>query len=281
LAITGVVFVLLVLLTAWSLVGYLTAPRHHDVGPPPRNMPVQDVAFESDSGSRIHGWYVTRTENAPAILLVHGLHGDRTWMMTRAGILLNAGYAILAIDLSAHGESEGEGITFGWREHHDVTAAVRFLREIKGHERVGAIGESLGGASIVMGDRSQRLDAVVLEMVFRDLDSAVHDRVARWLGSWGASIIAPLLTVQGPRRMGFAADDLRPIERIGDLDAPVFVMGGDRDAHTPTEDTRALYEAARGPKELWLVPGAIHTNLQAQARDAYAERVLAFFAEHL
>jgi uncharacterized protein len=281
LAVAGALSSLAVLLTAWLLVGHLIAPRHHEIGPAPRNMPVQDVSFDSESGSRIHGWYVTRRTDNPAVLLLHAIHGDRTWMMTRAGMLLNAGYAILAIDLSAHGESQGEGITFGWREHHDVTAAVRYLREVKGHARVGAIGESLGGAAIVMGDRSEHLNAVILEMVFMDLDSAVFDRVAQWLGPWGATIIAPLLTGQGPRRLGFASDELRPIDRVGDLASPVFVMGGECDAHTPSEDTRALFDAAQGPKELWIVPGAIHANLHAQARAAYNERVLAFLAKHL
>jgi fermentation-respiration switch protein FrsA (DUF1100 family) len=42
-----------------------------------------------------------------------------------------------------------------------------------------------------------------------------------------------------------------------------------------------LYEAAGEPKELWLLEGAGHCDAYFADREAYCERVAAFFEEHL
>jgi hypothetical protein len=42
-----------------------------------------------------------------------------------------------------------------------------------------------------------------------------------------------------------------------------------------------LYEAAGDPKGLWLVEGAGHCETYFLDREAYCDRVAAFFEEHL
>jgi fermentation-respiration switch protein FrsA (DUF1100 family) len=42
-----------------------------------------------------------------------------------------------------------------------------------------------------------------------------------------------------------------------------------------------LFDAAAGPKQLWLVPGARHEDLREFAPADYEQRVLAFLAEYL
>jgi len=42
-----------------------------------------------------------------------------------------------------------------------------------------------------------------------------------------------------------------------------------------------LYDAATGPKEFWLVPGAGHADGQKTHPDEYRERVLRFFRIYL
>ena len=58
-------------------------------------------------------------------------------------------------------------------------------------------------------------------------------------------------------------------------------LGGASDTRVLPEDTRRLYDAARGPKDLWLVPGADHEDLQAVAPREYESRVLAFLNRYL
>ncbi len=63
--------------------------------------------------------------------------------------------------------------------------------------------------------------------------------------------------------------------------APVFIINGTNDRHTPLERARALYDRAAQPKQFWAVEGAVHEDLHAFAGREYEARVLAFLSRHL
>ncbi|MBN1585956.1 MAG: hypothetical protein JW937_00830, partial [Candidatus Omnitrophica bacterium] len=46
-------------------------------------------------------------------------------------------------------------------------------------------------------------------------------------------------------------------------------------------DAQALYDAARGPRQLWLVPGAAHLEGFALYPQDYEQRVVEFFNRYL
>ena len=265
---------------AWWLGGVLYAPNLHPVGPPPAGLGARAVSFQSLSGAPVAGWLIPGRGDA-AVLLMHGSGGDRRSMLGRARLLHDAGYTVLTIDLQANGESPGEHETVGYRESLDARAALDYLRTVIGARRVGVIGFSLGGAAALLGPYGPLpADALVLEAVYPTIEEAVADRIRIRFGPW-SGWLHRLFTWQTGPRLGIASSDLRPIERIGALRAPVFVIGGGADRHTPPTETARLYAAAPEPKCLWLVPGAAHGDLQVAAPEEYRERVLAFFREFL
>ena len=131
-------------------------------------------------------------------------------------------------------------------------------------ERVGAIGASLG----------------VLEAVYPTIEEAIADRLRIWLGPPGPSL-APLLTWRLRPQTGVAAEELRPIDRVGQLHVPLLVLAGEADRHTTLAESRRLLAAAPAPKALWVVPRAPHGDLHASAPAEYERRILAFFGQHL
>jgi uncharacterized protein len=60
----------------------------------------------------------------------------------------------------------------------------------------------------------------------------------------------------------------------------VLVMSGDRDRHTPIEETRRLYEAAIPPRRLAVFEGAGHVDLLAASPGLYEKTVANFLHEH-
>lgn len=266
--------------TLWWLGGRIMAPNPHPVGPPPVDLPVRPVAFRSLSGAPVHGWLIPGAGDA-AVLLMHGSGGDRASMLGRARLLHQAGYTVLTIDLQANGESPGTQETIGFLESLDAHAAVDYLRTAAGARRVGVIGFSLGGAAALLGPRGPvAADALVLEAVYPTIEEAIADRIRLRLGSWSGWLY-PLFSWQIRPRLGIAPADLRPIERIGAIAAPVLIVGGAEDRHTTPAETRRLYAAAPALKRLWLVPGAAHQDFYATAPEAYRQQVLGFLAETL
>jgi fermentation-respiration switch protein FrsA (DUF1100 family) len=250
--------------------GYLfVCPLRTTIGPPPAALGGTAITFVSRSGATLRGWYAPGEPGRGAIVLVHGIHADRRFMLPRALFLHRAGYAVLLFDLQAHGESTGDRITFGVKEGLDVESALDLIGTKAPGERVGVIAVSLGGAAALLGPRPLAVDALVLESVFPTIVQATRNRVG--------SFFTPLLLWQLRPRLGLGANDLRPIEHIGRVRASVFVMAGDADRWTTPEESRAMFAAAPEPKEFWLVPGAAHEDLYAVAGTEYEQRILAFF----
>jgi len=201
-------------------------------------------------------------------------------MVSRAEFLHRQGYAVLLIDFQAHGASPGRQITFGDRESRDVVAALEYLLRSVPGEHLGVIGVSLGAAAFVLADNRPPVDAVVLESMYPTIEQAVTDRLKFHLGSWGP-LLQPILLMQIQPRLGIDPDRLRPIDRVGKIGAPLLMISGTRDEHTPIEETKALFAAAAAPKELWSVDGAAHVNLHRFAGAEYERRVSEFLKRYL
>jgi fermentation-respiration switch protein FrsA (DUF1100 family) len=214
------------------------------------------------------------------VVVLHGVRSNREGVANRVELLHDAGYAVVAPDLQAHGESGGEQITFGYRERFDAEAAVAFARSQFPGQPVGVIGVSLGGAAAALAGSDLDADAVVLEAVYPDIESATRNRLRIRAGGVGASL-SPVLLAQLPLRTGVQTADLRPVEAVGTLGAPVLVVAGTQDRHTTPADTERLYEAAHTPKAIWWVRGAAHVDFLDYAPEQYRAHVLGFLREHL
>ncbi len=250
------------------------------LGPPPAELHAERVAFPSSSGATIRGWFTRGRPGAGAVLLLHGIGASRLDMADRARFLAAAGYSVLLIDFRGHGESSDARPTYGALESQDARAALGFLRAATPGERVGVIGISMGGAAALLGPAPLAVDALVLESVYPSIDAAVRDRLHAWLGPLGDAIFPGAMSWLFPRD-GVTPRQLRPIDRIGRLTAPVFVLTGTADPYTPLSEARALFERAPEPKEFWAVARAAHEDLHAFTPVEYEERVGAFLARHL
>ena len=155
-------------LTKLMLVGART-PRRQT--PTDAGLEYESVSFPATDGVKLSGWFIPHEGDGPgpAIVFLHG------WLWNRLGnvagrvpfvdhdveflpaakALHDAGYHVLLFDLRHHGES-GRGrapITYGPRETRDYVGAVNYLRsrpDVDG-ERIGAIGTSMGGNTVIMG----------------------------------------------------------------------------------------------------------------------------------
>jgi hypothetical protein len=96
-----------------------------------------------------------------------------------------------------------------------------------------------------------------------------------------APLVTPLLFWQLRSRLHLEREDLEPIRSIGQLATPVLIAAGSEDQHTTLSETEALYDAARDPKELWIVTGAKHQDLLRFDSSGYEAHVLKFLTQRL
>lgn len=251
-------------------------PPHGPIARPPAFgalAALLDVTFSSAKGAQLRGWMLP-SRNGATIIMTHGSEGDRRQLLPQASMLSERGYGVLLFDWPGHGESSGR-VVWGDGERLALAAAIDFVAAQAGHDgaRIGALGFSMGGAIVAqVAAYDSRLRAVVLEGTFAD---AVEQ--TRYM--YGRSGIV----LQWPARLGdwWAGMDLaamRPIDAVGAIaPRPLLLIGGAQDPVVPAWMVRHLYDAARDPKEIWIVPDAGHGEYQRLAAEEYAARIGAFF----
>lgn len=267
-------------LSVYWVGGQLAAPAPREVGALPDDLPGRALKVISPAAGVLKGWLVPGRRAGGAVLLLHGLRASRLDMLGRARFLHAQGYTVMLFDSRAHGESGGQRITFGYLESLDARALLGTLRQAAPGERIGVIGVSLGGAAVLLGPQPLGVSALVLEAVYPTLEEAIDNRLAIRLGALGPPL-APLLTVQIRPRLGFGVEDLRPIDSVDRVGAPLLVIAGTEDRHTTVAQSRRLFARAQAPRAMWEVAGAGHVDYHRAAPTDYEARVGGFLARHL
>lgn len=267
-------------------VARLTEPASVSIGPPPEALTgARPVDIPSASGSTLKGWWIAGGQGAGAVVLMHGVRSNRLSLVERARALSARGHAVLLFDFQAHGESPGACVTFGALEAFDAEAAVRFVRQAAPDERIGAVGQSLGGAAALLGPRPLPVDALVIEAVYPDIATAIANRISSRLGApvgpFVVDLLGPVWRAALKQFCGIDASMLRPADRIEGATAPILIASGELDDRTNIADAREMFSRAREPKAFWEVAGAGHVDLERFSPDAYWSRVSPFLAERV
>ena len=261
---------------SWKVASQLVAPNQYSIGPAPDGLPAETIRLKSQSGCEIVGWNIRAKESKGVVILLHGMRGSRLSMLKRAKFLHRAGYSIVMVDLQAHGESQGEYITVGHLEKHDVAATVKFAKKSYPNQKIGIIGVSLGGAAALLASTLE-IDAMVLESVYPNIRAAIQNRVQAQLGLF-AKVPSEILLLQLKYRLGISTDELRPEEKLSQVTCPILIISGANDPHTTAQETERMYELVNSPKEIWLIERAGHEDLHLHSSNKYEKRILAFLS---
>lgn len=280
LVMAGIALLAIPAILLFASVTYLTAPYPAAVGEAPPDLAARRITIPLDGEATVAGWYTSGKPDAGAVLLLHGIKSNRKSQIERIRVFAAEGYSVLAIDLPSHGESTGSHVTFGHDESRAVIAAVTYLRSQNPTARIGVVGQSLGGASAALAGRDLDADAVVLEAVFGDIETATANRLHNYLGFAG-DLAAPLLVTAAGWRLALSPDDLAPARAIANVKGAVMIIAGEADIRATPQDGRRIFDATHEPKEFWLVPAAGHLDYLRFAPDAYRAHVLPFLRRHL
>jgi len=236
----------------------------------------QSVAFSTADGIRLSGWYIPARADA-AVVLLPGAGETRTAVLGQAAVLARHGYGALLVDTRGHGRSAGHAMDFGWWGDRDLAAAVSFLARQPGIRagKIAVLGESMGGEQALAAAGSDpRVRAVVAEgaegQQLADRDWRPHDitgiidRGMEWVQYTAAGLLSG-----APRPMSIP-DSIRAA-----APRPMLIIAGGTSADEPAA-ARWFQAASPATVQVWIVPGAGHTQGLATAPRAWEARVTGF-----
>ena len=232
------------------------------------------------AGMTVRGDLHIPSPGMPCVVLCHGLesHKDTVKWRTFAHKLTDSGLAVLRFNFRGCGEglerSDGafEDTTLTSRVQ-DLKAALDFLgtQDID-HDRVAAIGSSLGGAVVIAAD-DPRLRVLALLAT------------PAWLGMLDPSPSAEfLLLPSGQRLHRHFSEDAKRYDLPSALARqrkPVLVLHGSNDQLVPVEQAHTLYACAAQPKHLSIIADGDHSFHQPEQLEQVMESAIGWVRQHL
>jgi dipeptidyl aminopeptidase/acylaminoacyl peptidase len=241
----------------------------------------EEIEFAAADGNTLRGWFVPGAAGARAgIVSVHGAGGDRRGFLRHLPIFHEAGYPVILFDCRDHGISDatGLGLSFGVREHEDISSAVDWMKQEQGVERIAVIGTSQGGGSVLIAAAlDPDIDAVISENPFTNLSDLLRDTDSD-AGS-PPDLLSPLIAWFTMWRAGGLAVP-SPLEATPNISPrPLLLMHGTADQLIPYSHSEQLHSVAGQPAELWIAQDARHAQLIDRYPEEYKKRLMAFLEQ--
>jgi pimeloyl-ACP methyl ester carboxylesterase len=189
---------------------------------------IMDFKIKTSDGVKIAGtFYESKADNPAGIVLLHMLNRDRRDWDSFARALQASGYAVVAIDLRGHGDSDLDWRDFADKDFRkmveDVDVAVKYLKKQGiASDKISLIGASIGA------------------------------NVALEYASQNGNVRSLVLLSPGVDYRGLRAD-----EAIEEYDGPVLIVASEEDVYS-TQSSQILFEKAVGEKKLEVLKNAGH-----------------------
>jgi alpha-beta hydrolase superfamily lysophospholipase len=281
----GALFCLILAVTEWGA-WMLVAPRRRlggaEADASPETALSEPIEACTADGLRLAGiWYpsVSAPSSGRTAIVIHGFAEDPRAFRDRALALANRGWSAAAIDLRAHGASEGEHTSFGGREWDDLRAWIAVLAARVGPGMtLAAWGRSMGAAIALRAaakDEDSRIAALVLEAPYHDLEAAIGVMLRRFRIPW-PRLLTRLIARRAERLAGVSLTRPRPLDLAPRVAVPTLIVHGSNDGLVALADAQRLADAFPTRVQVIEVTGARHTDILDVGGSDLLDRIVAF-----
>lgn len=244
----------------------------------------EKVEVKTQDGLTLRGWLIPRGSEK-TVIVVHGYTSckwDEWYMKPVIDILARNNFNVAVFDMRAHGESDGDKTTLGYREVDDIGSIVNYLKERGLAKSLGIIGYSMGGAITLMSlARYEELKAGVADSPYIDIRASGR----RWIERVGAPLryillaSYPLIMRLTASRAGASPEKLVMYQYARSITKPLLMVAGRQDDLVAIDEIRRFYEEVRKVNnnvELWETSSKHVSAIQDYPRE-YEERIVSFF----
>ena len=186
-------------------------------------------------------------------------------------------------DQRAHGESEGDTITFGVRERLDCLAWARYAARRMGPDTpIFLWGISMGAATVLMASDlplPETVRGIVADCGYDTPAGIVKKTIRR--RRWPLFPLYPFTALGARLFGGFHITETSALDCVGRARLPILLIHGEADHVVPCDMARSLRDACASQVELLTVPGADHGISWYVDMPAYQNALLRFMKKHM
>ena len=230
---------------------------------------LRDVTIVND-GFKLWGEY-TDLGNKKAVIIVPGRSEGLVYGYYFARPYAESGYNVLCIDQRAHGRSDGKYNSVGFKEHRDLIAWAKMLREELGIQEIVLHGICIGASCCMFASTAENgkelFDGMVVEGMYPCFYESLKNHAIRFKQPVFPTM--PLLTAFMKLHTGA---DIRfgPQNIIDQLDKPLLMIHSKEDTYSLPHTAKELYEKCGSSQKqlVWFERGE-HSHLRITDTEKY------------
>lgn len=221
---------------------------------------VKSIYFITNGGLKLEAWEFPVDGSRGTVALFHGHGGKKSSLLPEAAVFNKLGFNTILLDFRAHGGSEGNTCTIGFKESEDVKLVYDYL-VAKGEKNIIFYGMSMGASTIIksINDYSISPAKIILDMPFGALSNAVEGRLK--IMGLPAEPLGTMLTFWGGIQNGFWAFNHKPYKYARKISCPVLLQRGKLDPRVTQEETDKIFDNIISPKTNLIYETAAHESL--------------------
>jgi pimeloyl-ACP methyl ester carboxylesterase len=236
-----------------------------------------DIHFKSDDGADLYGWLIHGKAGYPGLIIAHDFRSNRSEVLGKLEGLITSlnkeGYFIFLFDFRGHGNSSSKS-SLGVRESADLEAALKaILKYGQVERRVGVLGIGMGAvAACKAGKVADEVKLIILDSIYESIPAKSSETIfTGWKFIEPARPVIIQATDWNMRLLlGVPTTELKLEEELPLL-YPRAVVFVEKKPLRP--EAKALYDAAREPKELIQLEETAAGDLLGDPRKAYEMQI--------
>jgi uncharacterized protein len=226
-------------------------------------IPYDTVQLTTGKGLKLEAWYMKPDSAKGTVILFHGLNSNKGNILGEAFEFLSLGYNTMLVDIRAHGNSDGNVNTMGYKESEEVKLAYDYVSK-RGEKNIVLWGMSLGAVIITKAIWQYDLQPqkIILEMPFNRLQDHISAR-ARVSGFPGEPF-GFFVTCWAGLEQGYWGFGHKTVKYARKIGCPVLLQWGNADEYVLRNETDKIFKAiGSAEKQLIVYEGAGHVPLLA------------------
>lgn len=219
-----------------------------------KNIKHTDLDLKSYDGLRLHAIKTQANDDHKIVILLHAVNNDHYGILHQAHIFSDLGYDTVMCDMRAHGKSEGEYTSLGFKEGIDLAEYVQELVKLDPQVKIGLYGISLGAQAVLqylIHDIKENIEFIIVEGAF----ISPYEQLAK---RFTDRLLFKGIDDNYRRTIGVNLDEVDAFEAVMNNNVPILFLHAKDDPIVDSSNAEILHAGNYGPKKLYLFDSKTH-----------------------
>ena len=206
----------------------------------------EDMVYKSYDGKELYALRIKSHDAHQVVILHHATKADHYAVVHQARIFDALGYDTILVDQRAHGRSEGDYTSLGFKEAIDLARLVDILKKEDPNIKIGLYGISLGAMTVMMylaQKVSENIIFVIEEGGFINAKTQIYR-------SFKDKTLAFGIDQLYRKWMTSKLEDIDALKAIRGARVPILFLHSQYDEVVDVKEAKELFDAYEGPKDI-------------------------------